>query len=137
MKILVKGGRVLDPIHNIDDTLDLLIEDGKIANIGKNVEAGEAEMIDARGKLVVPGLIDIHVHLRDPGYEYKEDIVTDTRAAAAGGFTSVACMPTPTRLTTTRVTLTSGAKPLKGCVNVFGRQHHQRVEGSLWPGWRA
>jgi len=93
MKILIKGGRVIDPVHNIDDTLDVLIEDGKIGNVSKSIEAADAETIDGRGKLVVPGLIDIHVHLRDPGYEYKEDIVTGTRAAAVGGFTSVACMP--------------------------------------------
>ncbi len=93
MKILIKGGRVLDPAHDVDETLDLLIEDGKIRNIEKSLAADGAETIDARGKLVVPGLIDIHVHLRDPGYEYKEDIVSGTRAAVAGGFTSVACMP--------------------------------------------
>jgi dihydroorotase len=121
MKILLKGGRVLDPVHNIDDTLDLLIEDGKIANIGKNIEAGGAETIDARGKLVVPGLIDIHVHLRDPGYEYKEDIVTGTRAAAAGGFTSVACMPNTNPVNDNKaVTLYIRRKAAEeGCVNVF------------------
>jgi dihydroorotase len=121
MKILLKGGRVLDPVHNLDDTLDLLIEDGKIANISKNIEAGGAETIDARGKLVVPGLIDIHVHLRDPGYEYKEDIVTGTRAAAAGGFTSVACMPNTNPVNDNKaVTLYIRRKAAEeGCVNVF------------------
>jgi dihydroorotase len=93
MKILIKGGRVLDPAHGIDDTLDLLIRDGRIAELGKDLGAADAETLDAGGCLVTPGLIDIHVHLRDPGYEYKEDIVSGTRAAAAGGFTSVACMP--------------------------------------------
>lgn len=93
MKILIKGGRLLDPAHGIDDSLDLLIRDGRIAEIGKDIESSDAETLDARGCLVTPGLIDIHVHLRDPGYEYKEDIVSGTRAAAAGGFTSVACMP--------------------------------------------
>jgi len=93
MKILIKGGRVLDPAHEIDGILDVLIEDGKIGRIGKNLQAADAEVIDAADKVVAPGLIDIHVHLRDPGYEYKEDIVSGTRAAAAGGFTSVACMP--------------------------------------------
>jgi dihydroorotase len=121
MKILLKGGRVLDPVHNIDDTLDLLIEDGKIANISKNIEAGGAETIDVRGKLVVPGLIDIHVHLRDPGYEYKEDIVTGTQAAAAGGFTSVACMPNTNPVNDNKaVTLYIRRKAAEeGCVNVF------------------
>ncbi|AJF06679.1 dihydroorotase [Geoalkalibacter subterraneus] len=94
MKILIKGGRVLDPAHNIDDSLDLLIEDGTISRIDKNIqEQGVDEMIEAKGQLVTPGLIDIHVHLRDPGFEYKEDIASGTRAAVAGGFTAVACMP--------------------------------------------
>jgi dihydroorotase len=93
MKILIKGGRVLDPAHDVDAPLDLLIEDGRITKIDKGIKAEGAEVIDAKGKLVTPGLIDIHVHLRDPGYEYKEDIATGTRAAVIGGFTSVACMP--------------------------------------------
>jgi dihydroorotase len=93
MKILITNGRVLDPAHDIDDKFDILIEDGRIAEMADNIEAGDAEKIDAAGCLVVPGLIDIHVHLRDPGFEYKEDIETGTRAAAAGGFTAVACMP--------------------------------------------
>ena len=93
MKILIKGGRLLDPAHSIDDTLDLLIGDGRILDIGKGIEASDAERLDAAGSLVVPGLIDIHVHLREPGYEYKEDILSGTRAASIGGFTSVACMP--------------------------------------------
>ena len=93
MKLLVQGGRVIDPANNIDGQLDVLIEDGKIATVGKNLKADGAEIFDAAGKLVTPGLVDIHVHLRDPGYEYKEDIVSGTRAAAAGGFTSIACMP--------------------------------------------
>jgi dihydroorotase len=93
MKILIKGGRVLDPAQGMDDILDLLIEDGRISKIAKDIKVSEAQLIDAKDQLVTPGLVDIHVHLRDPGYEYKEDIVTGTRAAAAGGFTSVACMP--------------------------------------------
>jgi len=93
MKILIKGGRVLDPAHGIDDTFDVLIEEGRISAIEKELKASGAEVIDAAGRIVTPGLIDLHVHLRDPGYEYKEDIVSGTRSAAAGGFTSVACMP--------------------------------------------
>ncbi len=94
MKILIKGGRVLDPAHSVDDTLDLLIEDGTISQIDKDIQGqGVDETIDAKGQLVTPGLIDIHVHLRDPGFEYKEDIASGTRAAVAGGFTAVACMP--------------------------------------------
>ncbi len=94
MNLLIKGGRVIDPAQNIDATLDLLVVEGRIKEVGKGLAApAGGETIDATGLLVTPGLVDMHVHLRDPGLEYKEDIVTGTRAAAAGGFTSVACMP--------------------------------------------
>jgi len=93
MKTLIKSGRVVDPANNIDEKLDLLIVDGKIAEVAPNIDAGDVEVINAAGLIVTPGLIDIHVHLRDPGLEYKEDIISGTRAAAAGGVTSVACMP--------------------------------------------
>jgi dihydroorotase len=94
MNLLIKGGRVVDPSQNIDETMDLLVVGGRIMELGKGLKApAGAETIDAAGLLVTPGLIDMHVHLRDPGLEYKEDMVSGTRAAAAGGFTSVACMP--------------------------------------------
>ncbi|MDD2364939.1 MAG: dihydroorotase [Desulfuromonadaceae bacterium] len=94
MNLLIKNGRVIDPSQNIDDKMDLLIENGLIKEIGKGMAASDCvEVIDAAGKYVVPGLIDIHVHLRDPGLEYKEDIVSGTKAAVTGGFTSVCCMP--------------------------------------------
>ncbi|HEX5774165.1 MAG TPA: dihydroorotase [Geomobilimonas sp.] len=94
MNLLIKNGRVIDPSQGIDDTLDVLVENGLVKEVGKGLKApAGAETIDAAGTYVVPGLVDMHVHLRDPGLEYKEDIVSGTRAAAAGGFTSVACMP--------------------------------------------
>jgi len=93
MKTLIKGGRIIDPAQGLDAISDLLIENGKVAAIGSALDAQGAALIDARGLIVAPGFVDIHVHLRDPGYEYKEDIVSGTRAASRGGFTSVACMP--------------------------------------------
>jgi dihydroorotase len=96
MPMLIRGGRVVDPGH-VNDILDIVIEDGIIADIKQNaLEKGDNAdciLIDASGKWVVPGLIDMHVHLRDPGQEYKETIETGTRAAVFGGFTAVCCMP--------------------------------------------
>ena len=95
MDILIKKGHIIDPANKVDENLDILIADGKIVKIGKHgtISPGGAEVVDAAGKLVVPGLIDMHAHLREPGYEYKETIATGTAAARAGGFTSVCCMP--------------------------------------------
>ena len=96
MLTVIKGGRVIDP-GNLDDILDIVIEDGNIVEIKQDALAGddnkEFKIIDASGKIVAPGLIDMHVHLRDPGYEYKETIETGSRAAAFGGFTAICCMP--------------------------------------------
>jgi dihydroorotase len=83
---------VVDPANGLDAERDLLIEDGRIASVDSNLDAGDAEILDAKGQIVVPGLIDMHVHLREPGFEHKEDIESGTAAAAAGGFTAVACM---------------------------------------------
>jgi len=93
MKLLIKGGRITDPANNLDRAADLLVEDGVIKAIAAGINCPEAEVIDAAGKLVVPGLIDMHVHLREPGLEAKETIATGSGAAARGGFTAVACMP--------------------------------------------
>ncbi len=95
-KILIKNGRVIDPANKIDVVLDILINNGKIIEIGNSLTTHHSPLttiIDASGKIVVPGLIDMHVHLREPGYEYKEIIKTGSEAALAGGFTSIACMP--------------------------------------------
>ena len=95
MRILIKNGRVIDPENGIDKVTDIFVDKGVISEIGDNLELEgiEMEVIDAKGKIVTPGLVDMHCHLRDPGQEYKEDIETGTRAAVMGGITSVACMP--------------------------------------------
>ncbi|MYE87794.1 dihydroorotase [Candidatus Poribacteria bacterium] len=91
-RILIRNGRIIDPANRIDTTGDLLIRDGKIARIDDRIEVEVSEIVDAKGLIVTPGLVDMHVHLREPGFEHKETIASGTRAAAAGGFTSVACM---------------------------------------------
>lgn len=90
---MLKGGRIINPENKFDDVADLLIEDGKIKAIGKGLAAGDADIIDVSGKIVTPGLIDMHVHFREPGQEAKEDFVSGSKAAAAGGYTTVATMP--------------------------------------------
>lgn len=93
MKILLKDGRVIDPSQNIESRMDILIEGDKIARIEKNISAsGDVRIFDLKDKVVSPGLIDMHTHLREPGFEYKETIRTGSEAAVAGGFTAIACM---------------------------------------------
>lgn len=91
-RILIRNGRIIDPANEIDTSGDLLIRDGKIDRIDDRIETEVSKTVDATGLIVTPGLIDMHVHLREPGFEHKETIASGTRAAAAGGFTSVACM---------------------------------------------
>ena len=98
VNLVLRNGRVIDPAMGLDAVADVLIENGIIIEISAHIEIGpdrlnQLEQIDANGKWIVPGLIDMHVHLREPGEEYKETIASGTLAAAAGGFTSVACMP--------------------------------------------
>ncbi|MFA5537168.1 MAG: dihydroorotase [Bacillota bacterium] len=93
MKLLLKNGRVVDPANNLDAVLDVLIQDKSIAAVGKNISDEDALLYDLSGKIVTPGWIDMHVHLREPGFEGKETIKTGTRAAIAGGVTAVAAMP--------------------------------------------
>ena len=93
-KQLLKGGRVVDPAHGRDGAFDVLIDDGRIARVGSNLPADGAAVVDIpKGFVICPGLIDMHVHLREPGQEHKETVATGTAAAVAGGFTAVACMP--------------------------------------------
>ncbi len=93
-RLLIKGGRILDPANGVDTASgSVLIEDGRIAAVGASISADGARVIDAAGLVVTPGFVDLHTHLRDPGFEYKETVETGTRAAARGGFTTVCCMP--------------------------------------------
>jgi len=94
MKLLLKGARVIDPAGNLDAPMDVLVEDGKIAGCRPGIKAPPgANVLDLAGMIVAPGLIDMHTHLREPGYEYRETIASGAAAAVAGGFTSIACMP--------------------------------------------
>ncbi len=100
MKLLLKGARVIDPAQKIDSRMDILVEDGKIAAVGtdliksaKSSDPANLNILELASMIVVPGLIDMHTHLREPGLEYKETIATGAAAAVAGGFTSIACMP--------------------------------------------
>ena len=93
MKLLIQKGRLVDPVGGIGGVMDILVENGAVAVIGSDLRAPDAQVIDARGLTVSAGLVDMHVHLREPGFEYKETIATGSRAAVRGGFTSIACMP--------------------------------------------
>jgi dihydroorotase len=92
MRLLIKNGRIVDPANGVERAGDLLIDSGRIVGVEPRIDRGEVPILDATGLLVVPGLIDLHVHLREPGLEHKETIETGTAAAAAGGFTAVAAM---------------------------------------------
>ena len=124
--VLVRGGRLVDPLQGVDDTVDLLVRDGRVQQVGRDLGAvnGSAalEVIDARGKLVLPGLIDVHVHLRQPGFEYKETIESGLRAALAGGFTGVCPLPNTNPVSDTRADME------------FLRREARRLELiNLWP----
>jgi dihydroorotase len=112
----IRGGRVIDPANGVDEVCDIFIVDGKVAE-----SAQDAEIIDARGKIVTPGLIDMHVHLREPGRSDKESIETGTRCASRGGFTSIVCMPntTPAADNTGTIAFIRQRAAESGCVNVF------------------
>ena len=93
MRLLLKNGRIIDPANGVDETLDIIIEKGKIKDLKRKISASDMETIDLTGLVVAPGFIDMHVHLREPGREDEETIESGSQAAAAGGFTGVACMP--------------------------------------------
>lgn len=120
--LLLTGGRVVDPANHFDAVADVLLLDGKISAVGKNLSApAGVEKFNAKGKIVAPGLIDLHVHLREPGQTAKENIATGTAAAARGGFTSVVCMPNtaPAIDNAGTVALIHERAKNEGVVNVF------------------
>ena len=98
MKRLLRGGRVVDPANGVDGAFDVLIDGDRITRVGRDLPVDDGvQVIDVpKGFVVVPGLIDMHVHLREPGQEHKETIATGARSAVAGGFTAMACMPNTT-----------------------------------------
>ena len=95
MRLLIRNGRVVDPASGLDARRDVLVDGKVVAEIAPRIESPDATPLEAEGMVVAPGFIDIHVHLREPGIEHAETIETGTRAAAAGGFTAVCCMPNP------------------------------------------
>jgi dihydroorotase len=119
--LLIKNGHVIDLINKIDGMFDVLINDGKIVSISKDIKNNDAKLIDAKGKYVCPGFIDMHVHLREPGREDEETIESGTRAAAHGGFTSILCMPNtqPPIDNEGIVEFIYNQAKEKGCVNVY------------------
>ncbi|HEY1663984.1 MAG TPA: dihydroorotase [Verrucomicrobiae bacterium] len=120
--LLLTGGRVIDPANQIDFSADVLIVDGKISAVGKKITAPkETEIFDAAGKIICPGLIDLHVHLREPGQTTKENLASGTAAAARGGFTSVVCMPntSPAIDSAGTVALIRERAAREGIVNVY------------------
>ncbi|MFA5059430.1 MAG: dihydroorotase [Candidatus Omnitrophota bacterium] len=121
MKILIKNGIVVDPASKLNEISDVLIKDGKISKVAKSISDAADKTIDAKGKIVAPGLVDMHVHLREPGREDKETVETGTRAAAFGGVTSVLCMPntTPALDSVATVRLLKDSIKKTASVNVF------------------
>jgi dihydroorotase len=119
--VLIRGGHVIDPAQKLDGVSDVLLRDGRVAQIGTKIaKPGGAELIDAKGAIVAPGFIDVHVHLREPGQQHKETIATGTAAAAAGGFTSVCAMPNTAPVNDSAKVTRWMQEPQRGAVvNVF------------------
>lgn len=116
MTILIKGGQVINPATQMDEVADVLIEDGVVKEIKKGIKSKANRTIDAKGCYVMPGFIDLHVHLRDPGLEYKEDVFTGMQAAAHGGYTTVLAMP--------------NTKPVADNADVIGYVHRKAASGN-------
>src|ERR1700688_2557498 len=120
--LLIKGGHLIDPAAKINAPMDILLRDGRVAEVAlpNKVRAGADEKFDARGLVVAPGFIDLHVHFREPGQSYKETIATGTAAAAVGGLTSVCCIPNTTPVVDSTDWVTWLQQPQRGAiVNVF------------------
>jgi len=120
--LLIKGGQVIDPALKVNAPMDVLLRDGRVAEIGlpNKIRAGADQTFNARGLVVAPGFIDLHVHLREPGQSYKETIASGTAAAAAGGFTSVCCMPNTSPVVDSAEWIAWIQQPQRGAVvNVF------------------
>src|ERR1700736_5785966 len=120
--VLIKGGHLIDLVARIDTAMDLLLRDGRVAEVAlpNKIRGGADEKFDARGLIVAPGFIDLHVHLREPGQSYKETSATGTAAAAAGGFTSVCTMPNTMPVVDTEEWVAWLRHPERGAVvNVF------------------
>ena len=130
--IIIRNGRIIDPSQSLDKVTSLLIEDGKIAAIGSEVNATVKE-IDATGKIIAPGLVDAHVQLREPGFEEDETIESGTSAAINGGFTSIACLPntSPTTDTQAQVPRQTTVMSLSLPVSV------KTEKGKNWPRWAS
>lgn len=92
-KILIRGGRLVDPLQGIDGKRDILLEEDRVVRVAEQIQESDAQLIDAFGKVIMPGFIDLHVHLREPGFEYKETVLTGAKAAARGGVTTICPMP--------------------------------------------
>ena len=132
MKLILKGGRVINPAEQFDAVADVLIEDGKIKAIGQDLTAEGAEVFDVTGKLVTPGLIDMHVHFREPGQEAKEDFESGSKAAAAGGYTTVATMPNTKPVVDTAAIVRSLEKRAEDVAKV-----HIRIIGAVTKGQKG
>ena len=121
MKLLIKNGRIVDPANNLDEAMDILVENSKISQVARNIKASAEQIIDATDKIVMPGIVDMHVHLREPGREDKETIASGTKAAAKGGVTSVLAMPNtePAIDNVENINLLKSIIKDKAAVNVF------------------
>ncbi|MDO5388135.1 MAG: dihydroorotase [Clostridia bacterium] len=114
--ILIKGGRLVDPKNNVDKVTDMLVKDGKVAKISESIAENADKVINAEGLVVMPGLIDLHVHFREPGYEKKETIATGSRAGAMGGFTTVCQMPNTDPVTDNAIMIEYALSPKRNAV---------------------